>query len=76
MSRYSMKLYLMNYSKTQSEHTALESSHCNPFGFTPYDSGDMIGNYAFSDKFITAVKVIQELDDEEEQQKTLQDNEQ
>ena len=49
----------------------MESSIRNPFGFTPYDSGDMIGNYAFSDKFITAVKVIQELDEEE--QKTYED---
>lgn len=32
----------------------------NPFGFTPYDSGKMIGNYGFKEEAIKLLKEVKE----------------
>lgn len=48
------------FSKNASMGFSLGGKKENPFGFTPYDSGELLGDYMFSDKMISAINRISE----------------
>ena len=49
--------------KKQSYIERVDDRFENPFGFTPYDSGD-VGNYNFSEKLLNTVNMMSEAEED------------